>query len=117
MKYITKKFVTDMIDFMENNNVKVMQFVNCAIYCFSGENVDFKYYLHYSNPLVKYSEWACLNDRGMSYWMERRGKIIEATNKKQFLRNLSDSKMYGKPIYDSVKEIKSISKNRYKEVK
>ena len=56
MKYITKKFVTDMINFMENNDIKVMKFVNCAIYCFNNENVDFKYYLHYSNPLVRYSE-------------------------------------------------------------
>lgn len=38
MKHITKEFVTDMIDFMETNNIKLMKFLGYTLFC--GSNKD-----------------------------------------------------------------------------
>lgn len=120
MKEITKKFITDMINFMEDSNIKVIKFCNCTVFCSSNKdyinenNTPYRYALHYTNPFITIQDLDCMTALD---WQRKRKIIITADNKERFFKNLSISKIYGKSIYDSVKEIKSISKNRYKEVK
>lgn len=115
MKHITKEFVTDMIDFMETNNIKLMKFLGCTLFC--GSNKDYinedytpyKYALHYENMIIpppKPTDRKSFRD-----YLERKRKIITADNKEKFLKNLSISKIYGKIIYDNADEIRQILNN------
>lgn len=114
MKYITKKLITDMINFMEDNDIKVITFCNCTIFCNSNKDyinenyTPYRYALHYTNPFITIQDLDCMTALD---WRRKKKRVIVADNKEQFFKNLSISKIYGKSIYDNLNEIKNIFKN------
>lgn len=114
MKYITKEFITDMINFMETNNIKTIKFFGCVLFCNSNKdyinesNTPYKYALHYHNMIASPPEPSKVS---IHDWYERTNRIITADNKEQFFKNLLISKIYGKIIYDNIDEIKQILNN------